>query len=978
VSRARLTGVLAVVAASLAVGLLLPGRAAAAVCQTSGPVSGSYTVTVCITVPANGSLVSGDQAVSATATFSGTSPSAVRRMVFYLDGRYLLTDYSSPYTFQLPSASFVDGAHTLQTEALLRDGFTTAQTSIGLQFGNGVLTPPVNTNTFTPATGTAPSAGHPFVVAAVGDGAGGEQNETNVVSQINSWQPNLFLYLGDVYEKGTSTEFRNWYDPAYWYGGLRSITNPTIGNHEYENGAAPGYFGYWDNVPHYYSYDANGWHFISLDTNSQFGQVAPGTGQYTWLAGDLANNTQPCTLVYFHHPLFNIGQEGGSSSLQPLWQLLVQHGVDLVVNGHDHTYQRWVPLDGNGNPSPQGITELVDGTGGHALGSFISTDSRVAASASAYGALRLELNPNGAVYAFVTAQGQTLDSGSVQCGVSSDSTPPTTPAGLTATAPSDGEVDLSWTPSTDAVGVTGYEVWRDEALLSSGSSASYVDSSVTPSTTYQYKVRAYDAAGNRSGFSGSASVTTPAAGAAFSDGFESGDLSKWASSRGISAQQGEVFAGSWAARAIANGSPAYATTTLSAERTELFYRAQVKVISQGANSTYLLRFRTATGSYLATLFVSSTGKLGIRNDGAAATTTSATKLTTGVWHLVQMHLLVNGGSSQADVWLDGAPVPGLSLALPLGTTPIGRLDLGDASSGRTFDVAFDDVLADSSSPSDTAPPTTPTGLAANVSGSQIDLSWAASTDNVGVVSYRVYRDGSQIATVPAPATTSSDRAVAASQTYSYAVSAMDGAGNESARSAAASATMGELALFSDDFETGDLAKWTTVAGLAVQNTHVFAGSWAARATGAGTAAWAYATLGSPQPGVYYRLRFKLISQGANNVTLLKFRTAAGASIGGVLVTSAGKLAFRNDAGGATRSSTTVVGAGSWHELEVHLVVDGASDRTEIWLDGSPVAALTAADATLGSTPIGQIQLGENATGRAYDVAFDNVSLSTGP
>jgi hypothetical protein len=115
-------------------------------------------------------------------------------------------------------------------------GFVTPQTSISLTFQNGVTTPPTNTNTFNVRTGSNPAPGAPFVVAAAGDGVGGEQSESDTTNLIASWNPNLFLYLGDVYEKGTSTEFYNWYrqqaNPGN-YGRFDSITDPTVGNHEY-------------------------------------------------------------------------------------------------------------------------------------------------------------------------------------------------------------------------------------------------------------------------------------------------------------------------------------------------------------------------------------------------------------------------------------------------------------------------------------------------------------------------------------------------------------------------------------------------------------------------------------------------------------------------------------------------------------------------------------------------------------------------
>ena len=122
---------------------------------------------------------------------------------------------------------------------------------------------------------------------------------TNPPGPVSNWNPSLFLYLGDVYEKGSIAEYANWFGPSgspgVYYGRLKSITDPTIGNHEYTGGQAPGYFDYWDNVPHYYSFNAGAWHFISLDANSAFGQTAPGTPQYQWLQDDLTTNPQPCT-----------------------------------------------------------------------------------------------------------------------------------------------------------------------------------------------------------------------------------------------------------------------------------------------------------------------------------------------------------------------------------------------------------------------------------------------------------------------------------------------------------------------------------------------------------------------------------------------------------------------------------------------------------------------------------------------------------
>jgi len=434
--------------AAAAACLALAGRASAAGpgCTTGGPTSGAYSVTVCIAAPAAGTTVSGATTVSGTVTTTGTSP-GIQRMVFYLDDAYLLTDFQAEasvtpatYRFTLSTTRFGDGPHTLGLEALARDGWVSPRAALGITISNGQAAPPPNTRTFTPTSGTQPAAGQPLVVAAVGDGAGGETNETAVVNMIAGWNPNLFLYLGDVYANGSASEFDNWYGQAGAsdrFGRFRSITDPAIGNHEYENGEAPGYFNYWDNIPHYYSFDAGGWHFISLDSNSQYNGLNPDTSQYKWLADDLASHPARCTIAFFHHPLFDIGAEGASPKVGPLWALLANAGVDIVLNGHDHSYQRWTALDAQGNPDPNGTTEFVAGVGGHALQDIVATDSRDVTAVKQYGALKLELRSDGATFTFQSPTAGVIDTGLIPC---TGQAPPPPPSGGTPASGSPGPV----------------------------------------------------------------------------------------------------------------------------------------------------------------------------------------------------------------------------------------------------------------------------------------------------------------------------------------------------------------------------------------------------------------------------------------------------------------------------------------------------------------------------------------------------------
>jgi chitodextrinase len=446
---------------------------------------------------------------------TGTAP-AVQRMVFYLDGAYQLTDYQSPYTFTLPTSKWVDGSHTISAEAVMRDTFTTQQSSIAVNFNNGVSTPPINSSRFQPSTGTTPVNGTPFIVAAAGDGASGEISSGNVSDLVTSLNPNLFLYLGDVYEKGSLSEYYNWYGiQTTFFGRLRSITNPTVGNHEYLTSGAAGYFNYWNNIPSYYSYDAGGWHFISLNSNGSFEPTSPQSAQYKWLQQDLAAHPQTCTIVYYHHPLFNIGPEGSTTTMTDIWKLMAQHGVAIVLNGHDHDYQRWVPLDGNGQPSPTGITEFVVGSAGHGLQTVTKTDNRVAYSndtnPAAFGVLLLQLNQGGANFVYRSINGSILDSGAIPCNsTGSDTQPPSLPGAFSANASTKTSVSLAWSASTDNVGVAGYTVYRNGSSIATVPSGNltYTDTSAAPATTYHYSIDAFDLAGNHSAMTAPLTVNT--------------------------------------------------------------------------------------------------------------------------------------------------------------------------------------------------------------------------------------------------------------------------------------------------------------------------------------------------------------------------------------------------------------------------------------------------------------------------------------
>ena len=330
-----------------------------------------------------------------------------------------LTDYASPWGFILPTDRWQDGIHDLRADVTFTDGFSpTERPTVSLTFANGRSQDVHGNGSWQPY---APG-GSSLVVAAVGDGAGGLVQADAVGNLISGINPGMFLYLGDVYNGGTYSEFYNYYEPTL--GGLKGITNPVPGNHEYGSGLI-GYFDYWNSNKHYYAYDAGGWHFIALDSSSQYNQTEPGSGQFDWLKQDLDASTNPCTIVYFHHARWSAGGEPSTIRMDSIWRLLVEEGVDIVLSGHAHNYQHWKALDGDGAVSAGGTTQFIVGTGGHTPFQSVPNNPKLVAgvNGTTQGALRLVLNNGSASYQFLRASdGAELDGGSVAC---TDGVPPT-------------------------------------------------------------------------------------------------------------------------------------------------------------------------------------------------------------------------------------------------------------------------------------------------------------------------------------------------------------------------------------------------------------------------------------------------------------------------------------------------------------------------------------------------------------------------
>lgn len=281
---------------------------------------------------------------------------------------------------------------------------------------------------------------------------------------------------------------------------------------------------------------------------------------------------------------------------------------------------------------------------------------------------------------------------------------------------------------------------------------------------------------------------------------------------------------------------------------------------------------------------------------------------------------------------------------------------------------------------DATAPAAPTNLTAvAASPFDVDLHWTAATDNTGVTGYRIYRDGQLLKEVGA--VTSFSDAVLGSSTHVYAVSALDAAGNESARSAEASVTTPTppTPIFQDGFESGDLSAWSSKAGLVVETTTVHAGHYAAQGNTTNGDTYAKKTLPSTYPDGYARVAFDVVAQPAQ-VNLLRLRTQAGTSIGYLYIDTSGVLGFHNDARGTNTLSGVAPGTG-WHVLELHIGVDSspgtATGTVQVWLDNTLVSTLSNSAVDVGTAPIGALQIGDVQSARTYNVVLDDAAFGTG-
>ena len=706
----------------------------------------------------------------------------------------------------------------------------------------------------------------PFSFAVFGDwgqvdSTGANPDQARLMAQVAASSARFAITTGDNgYPSGSQQNFGDLqqvaadtsgvFGPAFWARPGRSIPFfPTTGNHGFARSDT--YHPHLTNFPQsvavatsggrymmetyccvdgtssasnpsaWYAFDVGNARFYVLEaawSNSNVGTASmyqvdhdyhwtTSSPEYQWLAADLAAHPQALKFAFFHFPLYSDNAtEVSDTFLQgagSLEGLLGSNNVAIAFNGHAHIYQRnraasggvvsYVTGGGGATLEPISKCTAIDGYGigwsySSSTGSACGAASPPTSITQVFHFLLVTVNGNQVTVTPTDEMGRTFDVQTYTFQASSDTTPPSVPAGVTATATGSTTINVAWQASTDNVGVAGYTVYRNGSAIATLSAAytSLTDSGLSPSTSYSYTVDAFDAAGNHS----------------------------------------------------AQSSPPASATTLA----------------------------------------------------------------------------------------------------------------------------------------DTSPPTVPGNLTAAATGSSsISLGWTASTDNVGVAGYTIYRNGAIAGTVGTGTLSYLDTGLQPSTSYSYTVDAFDGAGNHSGLSNVASATTTSAStnIFSDGFESGSLASWTSSSGLMVETTSVHSGNYAAEGTTTNGATYAKKTLPTTYTYVHASVWYRIVSQ-VDQVNLLRVRTSGGVSIGYLYVNSSGNLGLRDDAGATTLTSLVKPGPG-WHLLELTLTLNGTSSSSAVRLDGSLVASLSDTR-DWGPNPVGAFQVGEVQNARTYDVVIDDAEI----
>jgi 3',5'-cyclic AMP phosphodiesterase CpdA len=267
--------------------------------------------------------------------------------------------------------------------------------------------------------GSPAQSGPAFLVGA-GDIADCERGRGEATAKLLDGIAGTVFTAGDhAYPKGTTREFVECYGVSW--GRHRNRTRPAPGNHDYGSPQAAPYFKYFGSNAGpegrgYYSYNLGAWHIVSLNSNPD--AASWGAAQEEWLRDDLKADSASCVLAYWHHPRFSSGKTyGNQRHMDALYKILYQHGVSVLISGHEHIYERFAPQNPEGKADAKGVRQFIAGTGGAPLYRIgaVKPNSEVR-NGSSHGVLMFTLQASTYDWEFIPVAGQSFrDRGSAGC-----------------------------------------------------------------------------------------------------------------------------------------------------------------------------------------------------------------------------------------------------------------------------------------------------------------------------------------------------------------------------------------------------------------------------------------------------------------------------------------------------------------------------------------------------------------------------------
>lgn len=285
-------------------------------------------------------------------------------------------------------------------------------------------------NTSVPPTGHVPDpTPEPLVLVGAGDiarcEADGDEATAALLDEVIAAHPRAIVFTtGDqVYPEATRDTYESCYDPSW--GRHRDRTRPAVGNHDFGEPNGGGHHRYWGDAGgpfdlYYYEYTTGDWHVIVL--NSECHRVGCALEdrdgeQAEWLRETLQSSSARCTIAVWHNPRWSSGRYEDGSDYQAFWELLYDGGAEIVLNGHEHFYERFAPLNPAGEvDTERGIQQFTIGTGGGELREPEDVQPHSELQATTYGVLQLRLFADRYEWEFLAAgDADVTDTGSRSC-----------------------------------------------------------------------------------------------------------------------------------------------------------------------------------------------------------------------------------------------------------------------------------------------------------------------------------------------------------------------------------------------------------------------------------------------------------------------------------------------------------------------------------------------------------------------------------